>query len=97
MTSIRRHNRGFRSFLRLAVLGAVLVSLLAPLCAVSQEITPEMLEEAARRTGMSKEQLLQQYQLQTGETATPDTVETQAPGEPPPGGSTMPDSGGTPM
>ncbi len=80
MTSIRRHNRGFRSFLRLAVLGAVLVSLLAPLCAVSQEITPEMLEEAARRTGMSKEQLLQQYQLQTGETATPDTVETQAPG-----------------
>ena len=36
----------------------------------AQEITPAMLEEASRQTGMSKEQLLQQYQQQTGEAAT---------------------------
>ncbi len=54
--------------------------LLSPAMVAAQEITPEMLEEASRRTGMSKEQLLQQYQQQTGETAAADTSENSPPG-----------------
>ena len=59
----------------------VLAAVLVPLVCVAQEISPEMLEEAARRTGMSKEQLLQQYQQQGGATAAvADTTETATPG-----------------
>jgi len=59
----------------------VLVAAVFPVVGFSQEISPQMLEEAARRTGMSKEELLQQYQQQSGEsTAVPDTTKTTTPG-----------------
>ena len=41
--------------------------------AVAQDLTPAMLEEAARRTGMSQEELLRRYQQQQG-SAVVDTV-----------------------
>ncbi len=49
---------------RFPLLGAALLLVLGALAAQAQEISPQMLEEAARRSGMSKEELLRQYQQQ---------------------------------
>jgi protein involved in polysaccharide export with SLBB domain len=43
---------------------AFLVGVAVP--ALAQELTPEMLEEASRRTGLSKEEILRRYQAQQG-------------------------------
>ena len=63
------------------VLALALAGVFLPMVCAAQEISPEMLEEASRRTGMSKEQLLEQYNQQSGQTAAvADTTETQNPG-----------------
>ena len=63
------------------VFALVLAGVFLPLVCAAQEISPEMLEEASRRTGMSKEQLLEQYNQQSGQTAAAaDTTETPDPG-----------------
>jgi len=55
--------------------------LFLPVVLVAQEITPAMLEEASRQTGMSKEELLRQYQQQKGPSATDaDTTKSTTPG-----------------
>ncbi|MEN8008036.1 MAG: SLBB domain-containing protein, partial [Candidatus Krumholzibacteriota bacterium] len=62
----------------LFVVGLVL---LAPVVVSAQGITPEMLEEASRRTGLSKEQLLRQYQQGTDQpAAAADTAQAPVPG-----------------
>ena len=48
--------------------------------ASSQELTPEMLKEASRRTGLSEEELLRRYRGQQGEAAATDTTAADQPG-----------------
>jgi len=68
----------YTSFGRIIGVGGlvlVLAGAVFPLVGFAQEITPQMLEEASRQTGMSKEELLRQYQQKSGQ-ATQDAGET---------------------
>ena len=56
------------AFLPVFALLVVLIGLAVPV--VAQDLTPEMLEEASRRTGLSKEELIRQYEAEKGGTAT---------------------------
>jgi len=53
---------------------------LAPEPVLAQELTPEMLQEASRRTGLSEEELLRRYTQQGGAAATDTTVRDAEPG-----------------
>jgi protein involved in polysaccharide export with SLBB domain len=50
----------------LAFFVAILAAVTTVVPAVAQNVTPEMLEEASRRTGLSKEELIRQYGNQAG-------------------------------
>lgn len=50
-----------RSVFALAALIAIAAAVTSIVPAAAQNVTPEMLDEAARRTGLSKEELLRQY------------------------------------
>ncbi len=68
---------------RLAVAALVLISVfcLPSRTAQAQELTPQMLEEASRQTGLSKEELMRRYAQQQGGPAT-DAETGQTEGEP---------------
>ena len=60
---------------------AATLMLLLPVVLAAQEITPAMLDEAARQTGMSKGELLRQYQQAEGQSAADaDTTQDTTPG-----------------
>ncbi len=81
MTSNHHARKPFGRSPGTGVLALILAAILLPLICAAQGITPQMLDEASRRTGLSKEELLRQYQQQGGETAAAaDTVEAPAPG-----------------
>jgi protein involved in polysaccharide export with SLBB domain len=58
------------------VFGLISVLFLLPLASVAQQLTPQMLEEASRRTGMSKEELMRRYS-QSGAEAQADTSQQE--------------------
>jgi len=69
--------------LAMAILcGIVGVDLVAPIAADAQEMTPEMLDEAARQTGLSREELLRRYRQQQAEGTSnvADSLRTTEPG-----------------
>ena len=73
--------RPLRRIWLLIALGLVGVTLLPVAVSVAQEITPEMLREASRRTGMSEEELLRRYQAnRSAESAAADTAYVTEPG-----------------
>lgn len=62
---------------------SIMLALAAPVLvrpALAQDLTPAMLEEASRRTGLSQEELLRRYQAQKGGVA---AAGTEAPAEQP--------------
>ncbi len=67
MMSNRHVRKLFGCSLGTGVLALILTAVLLPPICAAQQLTPQMLEEASRRTGMSKEELLRQYQQQGGE------------------------------
>ena len=65
--------------IRLLLLLGVLVFLCGlPVVAVGQQLTPAMLEQASRQSGLSQEELMRRYLARGGTKATADTL--QAPG-----------------
>jgi len=73
--------RPWRRIWLLVALGLVGVALLPVAVSVAQDITPEMLKEASRRTGMSEEELLRRYQAnRSAESAAADTTYVTEPG-----------------
>ncbi len=83
MRVLRKHLRAAVPVLFLLVSASILGW---PLCVSAQEqlssqqLTPEMLAEASRRTGLSQEELLRRYQARAGEADTPAAETVNQPG-----------------
>ncbi len=75
------HKLTARARILLLVLAfAIVATVQPPRPAMAQDIPPDALQEAARRTGLSPEELLRRYQEQAGQQATSVADTAQAPG-----------------